>query len=82
MKRALFSRISFDAPAISLRLEVRGKFGFAVAHWLWYGMELRILWWKDRKVPSRVRAWAGVQALHSAGTLFLFVIFHFRIDFP
>jgi peptidoglycan/LPS O-acetylase OafA/YrhL len=25
---------------------------FAVAYGLWYGMELRILRWKDRKVPS------------------------------
>ena len=30
--------------------------GFAVAYGLWYGMESRILKWKDRNVPSPVHA--------------------------
>jgi hypothetical protein len=29
---------------------------FGVAYGLWYGMESRILRWKDRKVPSPAHA--------------------------
>jgi peptidoglycan/LPS O-acetylase OafA/YrhL len=38
---------------------------FAVAYGLWYGMESRILRWKDRKVPSPAHAHADVVAANA-----------------
>jgi peptidoglycan/LPS O-acetylase OafA/YrhL len=53
------SKLHLSWPVNAVSVDLLGlALSFAVAYGLWYGMESRILRWKDRKVPSPAHAGA------------------------